>query len=137
MLLFTVLGILLIACIVAFIYGANEDYDGLVGASAIIGVLDILFLIGLITELPYERSIKYDIAEYEELKIIIEQVNDNISSENNLKIVAQSELFDEVYEMNTYIEKNRIYNDSWWVGWLYSEKIAKLPLLNYVEKKTE
>lgn len=137
MLLFTVLGVLLVICIIAFIYGGNEDYDCLVGVSALIGVLDILFLIGLITELPYERSIKYDIAKYEEIKVAVEQINNNVSSENGHKIVAQSELFEKIYDMNVYIEKNKIYNDSWWLGWLYSEKIAELPLLNYVEKETE
>ena len=105
------------------------------GVSAFIGVLISIALIVLISELPYERNIKYDIAKYEELKVAIEQVNNNVSSENNHKIIAQSELFEKIYEMNTYIEKNKIYNDSWWLGWLYSEKIAELPLLNYVEKK--
>lgn len=137
MLLFTVLGVLLVACIIAIIYGDREDYDILIGVSAIIGVLDIIALIVLTSELPYERNVKYDIAKYEELKVVIEQVNNNVSSENNHKIVAQSELFEKIYEMNTYIEKNKIYNDSWWLGWLYSEKIAELPLLNYVEKETE
>ena len=135
MLLFTVLGTLLIACIVAVIYGDRENYDTLMGVSAFIGVIISIALIVLISELPYERNIKYDIAKYEELKVAIEQVNNNVSSENNHKIIAQSELFEKIYEMNTYIEKNKIYNDSWWLGWLHSEKIAELPLLNYVEKK--
>jgi hypothetical protein len=135
MLLFTVLGILLIACIVAVIYGDRKYYDVLMGVSAFIGVIDIIVLTVLISELPYERTIKYDIAKYEELKVAVEQVNDNVSYENSHKIVAQSELFEKIYDMNTYIEKNKIYNDSWWFGWLYSEKIAELPLLNYVEKK--
>lgn len=134
MLLFTSLTVLLIVCIIGTIWGSNEDFDAVFGVSMIIGLFTLVALIVLITELPWKKQVEYDIAKYEELKVAIEQVN-NVSSEYNSKIIAQSELFDEIYKMNTYIEKTKIYNDSWWLGWLYSEKIENLQLLNYIEKE--
>lgn len=133
MLLFTLLVVLLIASIIGFIVAEEEGFDSLFGASLLVGFLDLAVLVILICELPWKKSVEYDIAKYEELKIAIEQV-DNTSSENNSKIVAQSALFEKIYKMNTNIEKHRIYNDSWWLGWLYSEKIGNLNKLNYVEK---
>lgn len=132
MLLFTSLTILLIVCIIGFIWGINEDYDAVAEISLFIGIFTLITLTALITELPWKRQVDYDIAKYEELKVAIEQVN-NVSSEYNNKIIAKSKLFNEIYEMNTYIEKTKIYNDSWWVGWLYSEEIGKLEKLNYIE----
>jgi len=134
MLVFTIITILLVICIIGFIKGINNDSD-FVYPITILGLMLSIVLIALIIDLPWKNKIKYDIAKYEELKIAIEQVNNNISSENNNKIIAQSELFDDIYEMNKYIEKHKVYKDSWWVGWLYSEKIANLQLLNYVEKE--
>lgn len=134
MLLFTSLTILLIACIIGIIRGSKEDCEGVFGVSLFTGLFTLIALIALITDLPWKKQVEYDIAKYEELKVAIEQVN-NVSSEYNNKIIAQSELFDKIYEMNTYIEKTKIYNDSWWLGWLYSEKIENLQLLNYIEKE--
>ncbi len=134
MLLFTSLTILLIACIIGIIQGSKKDCEGVFGVSLFTGLFTLIALIALITDLPWKKQVEYDIAKYEELKVAIEQVN-NVSSEYNSKIIAQSELFDKIYEMNTYIEKTKIYNDSWWLGWLYSEKIENLQLLNYIEKE--
>ena len=134
MLLFTSLTLLLALCIIGVIWGSNEDYDTVFGVSMFIGFFTLITLIVLITELPWKNKVEYKIAKYEELKVAIEQVN-NIPSEYNSKIIAQSELFDDVYEMNTSIEKAKIYNHSWWLGWLYSEKIENLQLLNYIEKE--
>lgn len=131
MLLFTILGLLLVACIIgAIVWFGDYDTENFGGVSSFIGLIDLTVLICLIFDVPFERKVKYDIAKYEELKTAVEQVN-NMSSE--LKPIAQKELFEDVYEMNTYIDKNATYYDSWWVGWLYSEEIGKLEKINYVE----
>lgn len=131
MLLFTILGFLLVACIIgAIVWFGDYDTEAFGGASLFIGLIDLIVLICLISDVPFERNVKYDIAKYEELKTAVEQVN-NMSSE--LKPIAQKELFEDVYKMNTYIDKNATYYDSWWVGWLYSEEIGKLEKINYVE----
>lgn len=131
MLLFTILGLLLVACIIgAIVWFGDYDTGTFGGVSLFIGLIDLTVLICLISDVPFERNVKYDIAKYEELKTAVEQVN-NMSSE--LKPIAQKELFEDVYKMNTYIDKNATYYDSWWVGWLYSEEIGKLEKINYVE----
>lgn len=131
MLLFTILGLLLVACIIgAIVWLGDYDTEAFGGVSLFIGLIDLIILICLISDVPFERNVKYDIAKYEELKTAVEQVN-NMSSE--LKPIAQKELFEDVYKMNTYIDKNATYYDSWWVGWLYSEEIGKLEKINYVE----
>lgn len=131
MLLFTILGLLLVACIIgAIVWFGDYDTETFGGVSMFIGLIDLTILIFLISDVPFERNVKYDIAKYEELKTAVEQVN-NMSSE--LKPIAQKELFEDVYNMNTYIDKNATYYDSWWVGWLYSEEIGKLEKINYVE----
>ena len=134
MLLFTSLTLLLALCIIGVIWGGNNDKDAAFGIGLVVGIFTLISLIVLVSELPWKNKVEYEIAKYEELKVAIEQVN-NIPSEYNSKIIAQSELFDDVYEMNTSIEKAKIYNHSWWLGWLYSEKIENLQLLNYIEKE--
>ena len=122
---------MLVACIIgAIVWFGDYDTETFGGVSMFIGLIDLTILIFLISDVPFERNVKYDIAKYEELKTAVEQVN-NMSSE--LKPIAQKELFEDVYNMNTYIDKNATYYDSWWVGWLYSEEIGKLEKINYVE----
>ena len=115
MLLFTSLTLLLALCIIGVIWGGNNDEEAAFGIGLVVGIFTLISLIVLVSELPWKNKVEYEIAKYEELKVAIEQVN-NIPSEYNSKIIAQSELFDDVYEMNTSIEKAKIYNHSWWLG---------------------
>ena len=129
MLLFLILGLIILGGIALCIWGDFGGYDGEEAADIAGGAM--IFLAGLVlcillTEVPWKKSIEYDLAKYNELKTELVQTSD--------RDVVQKELVDKVYEMNLYIEKNKIYNHSWWRGWLYSEKIGDLPKLELLKQ---
>ena len=124
MLLFLILGLIILGGIALCIWGNLGGYDGrdcaiLTGGAIIFITLIVLSCI--LTNVPWKRSVEYDLAKYNELKTELLQTSD--------RDIVQKELVDKVYEMNIYIEKNRIYRHSLWKGWLYSEEIGNLPKL--------
>ena len=124
MLLFLILGLIILGGIALCIWGDFGGYDGEEAADVAGGAM--IFLAGLVlcillTDVPWKRSVEYDLAKYNEIKTELLQTSD--------RDIVQKELVDKVYEINTYIEKNRIYKNSLWKGWLYSEEIGNLPKL--------
>lgn len=121
MLVFGILLLIILGGIALIIWGDFGGYDGKEAADAtgfgIILIASIVSII-LLCELPWKKSVEYDIAKYNNLKTEVLQTA-------NCPIM-QKELVEEVDDMNNYIDKNRIYKTSLWKGWFYSEKIGNL-----------
>ena len=132
MLLFGIFGLLLVGSIVAIILGKKRYADGLGTCGWIVGIFTLIALIICVSALPWKRDIQYDIARYEELKREVQQVSKMSGKECDLTILAKKDLFEDVRRMNNYIDKNKTYCDSWWVGWFYSREIGNLEKINYL-----
>lgn len=133
MLTFVILGLLLAACIVAIIYGTRKGYDSLVEICGwAVGICVFIALIVCTCSLPWKRDIKYNKAKYEELKREVQQVSKMSEKECDLTILAKKDLFEDVRIMNNYIDKNKTYCDSWWIGWFYSREIGNLEKIDYL-----
>jgi hypothetical protein len=132
MLLFGIFGLLLVGSIVAIILGENKHADELETCGLVIGILMLIALIICVCVLPKKRDVQYDITKYEELKREVQQVSKMSGKECDLTILAKKDLFKDVRRMNNYIDKNKTYCDSWWVGWFYSEEIGNLEKINYL-----
>ena len=130
MLLFVLIGILLAGSIFVCIKADAWYNDGLLFTSILTGVTSLVILIVLICNVPWKKEVELDKARYNELVIKVSQVS-NLDPEF-LPVVLQKDIINEITNMNMYIEKNRIYHDSWWLGWLYSEEIGNLQKINYI-----
>ena len=132
MLLFGIFGLLLVGSIVAIIFGKKRYADGLENCGWILGIFMLIDLIICACSLPWKRDVQYDITKYEELKREVQQVSKMSGKECDLTILAKKDLFEDVRRMNNYIDKNKTYCDSWWVGWFYSREIGNLEKINYI-----
>lgn len=132
MLVFGILGLLLLGSIFAIIYGNEKYNDGLEVLGWIVGFCTLITIIICICNLPWKRDVQYDITKYEELKREVQQVSKMSGKECDLTILAKKDLFEDVRGMNNYIDKNKTYCDSWWVGWFYSREIGNLEKINYL-----
>ena len=132
MLLFGIFGLLLVGSIVAIILGEKRYAEELETCGWIMGILTLIVLIICVCVLPWKRDVQYDITKYEELKREVQQVSKMSGKECDLTILAKKDLFEDVRGMNNYINKNKTYYDSWWVGWFYSEEIGNLEKINYL-----
>jgi hypothetical protein len=132
MLVFGILGLLLLGSIFAIIYGNKKYNDGLEVLGWIVGVSALIALIICVCALPWKRDIQYDIARYEELKREVQQVSKMSGKECDLTILAKKDLFEDVRIMNNYIDKNKTYHNSWWIGWFYSKEIGNLEKIDYL-----
>ena len=125
MLVIVILTLIILGGIALVVWGDFGGYDGKENAKftgcAVIFIFGLILTILLAAEMPWKRDIQYDIAKYEELKAELVQTSD--------RPVVQKELVDKVYEMNIYIDKNRIKSTSLWVGWFYSKEIGELSKL--------
>lgn len=129
MLTFIIIGLILIGFICQFIF-AEEDFFKTGGL--VMGILTLIITIILISNLPWKRDVQYDITKYEELKREVQQVSKMSGKECDLTILVKKDLFEDVKKMNNYIDKNKTYCDSWWIGWFYSKEIGELPKLDYI-----
>ena len=129
MLVFIILGLIFIALVCQLIF-AEEDFWKTGGL--VMGILTLIITIILISNLPWKRDVEYDKARYEELKREVLQVSRmSAEKECDLTILAKKDLFKDVRIMNNYIDKNKTYCDSWWVGWFYSKEIGNLEKIDY------
>ena len=132
MLLFGIFGLLLVGSIVAIILGEKRYADELETCGWVVGIFMLIFLIICVCAVPWKRNVQYDITKYEELKREVQQVSKMSGKECDLTILIKKDLFEDVREMNNYINKNKTYCDSWWVGWFYSREIGNLEKINYL-----
>jgi Na+/melibiose symporter-like transporter len=132
MLFFGIFGLLLVGSIVAIIIGEKRYADGLEICGWVMGIFTLIALIICVCALPWKRDVRYDITKYEELKREVQQVSKMSGKECDLTILAKKDLFEDVRKMNNYIDKNKTYCDSWWVGWFYSREIGNLEKINYL-----
>lgn len=132
MLVFIILGLLLVGSIFAIIYGEKKYAEGLEVCGWIIGICVTIAIIACTCNIPWRRDVEYDKAKYEELKREVQQVSKMSEKECDLTILAKKDLFEDVRKMNNYIDENKTYYDSWWIGWFYSSEIGELPKIDYL-----
>ncbi len=132
MLVFGILGLVLLGCIFAIIYGNKKYEDGIETVGWIVGFCILIAIIICMCNLPWKRDVQYDIAKYEELKREVQQVSKMSEKECDLTVLAKKDLFEDVKRTNNYIDKNKTYCDSWWIGLFYSKKIGDLPKIDYI-----
>lgn len=133
MLIFGFFGLLLAFCVFSIILGVKRYRDeNLEALGWVFGVISILALIACLSKVSWKRDVEYDICKYEELKREVQQVSKMSGKECDLTILIKKDLFEDVRRMNNYIDKNKIYQNSLWIGWFYSREIGNLEKINYI-----
>ena len=122
---------MIVYCIALIIFSDDDGFWKSAGWT--MGILTFVCTIILtITEVPWKKNIEYDISRYQELKNEVQAVR---RSDCDVLLLLDKDLYSEVRKMNNYIDKNKIYCDSWWIGWFYSSEIGDLPKISYIPLK--